>query len=324
MKGRKRLLLVSISFLVLIAVLGFLFYPKKDIQDILQKEEYSYLPVEAQNYIEKVYEETGEVILTEKNKQENVPYMNPQYIEYLTLSDEEKEEVEEIPEVYRLDYVSEEISGASLPTSYDLRNVNGKNFVTYSKDQDTLDLCWAFTSTEQIESLLLKNSNTSYDSNSTLFSARQLDYATSYDGISDYENSFAVRPLTYGGNYFMAASALANGIGLVSESTMPFTTVSSTKPLSEVLNYANSLYELDQSIMVPTLSNPTTAQLNSYISTVKQYVMDYGGVYAATQAPNGSCGSINTDGNVIVRVDDICYQNNNHSMHIIGWNYNYQ
>ena len=41
-----------------------------DIDKVLKSESYSYLPKEAKNYVKKVFEQSGEVILTEKNKQE--------------------------------------------------------------------------------------------------------------------------------------------------------------------------------------------------------------------------------------------------------------
>lgn len=323
MKRKRRLLLVIIFF-VIVGIVGYCLIPKHtDIQEVLKTKEYDYLPVEAKNYIEKIYEIGGEVPYTEKNKKENTPYLNPQYIEYLTLSDEEKQEVEEIPDVYRIDYTSEEIIEGA-PSSYDLRNVNGKNFLTPVKNQGNLDLCWSMTSTEQAESLLLKNSNTSYSSgNSVVFSTRQLDYALSFAGITHYENDFGVRPLTYGGNYFMAAIAMSNGVGLISESAMPWNETTVTKKLSDVLNYQNSLYELDQSIMMPSLTNPTTSQLNSYVSKIKDYVQTYGGVYVATQAPNRSCASTNSNGTIIIRPDANCSQNSSHAMQIIGWDDSY-
>ena len=81
------------------------------------------MPAEAKEYIEKVYEETGEVVKTEKNKEDNEPYLNPKYIEYLELSDEEKEKVELIPDIYVLDYeVNKSYSTQTLPSLYDLRS----------------------------------------------------------------------------------------------------------------------------------------------------------------------------------------------------------
>ena len=61
---------------------------------VLKSDAYLYLSNEVKEYIEDVYEKTGEIVLTENNKQDNKPYLNPQYIEYLNLSEEEKSQVE--------------------------------------------------------------------------------------------------------------------------------------------------------------------------------------------------------------------------------------
>ena len=69
---KKKILLITFTILVIcLSLFGYHNLTKKDIHKILEKKEYSYLPKEAKNYIEKVYEETGEVPLTEKNKEEN-------------------------------------------------------------------------------------------------------------------------------------------------------------------------------------------------------------------------------------------------------------
>ena len=315
----------AIVLFMIIGVFAYNHFNSPKIDKVLKTSDYSYLPVEAQNFIEKVYNDTGEIIFTEKNKVENVPYLNPKYIEYITLSEEEQAKVEEVPEIYTFDYTIREKVDGDLPSSYDLRNVSGKNFITPLKNQQNLDLCWAFTSTEQIESMLLINSNTSYTSGSSeVFSPRQLDYASSYNGIRNYHNELGSRALTYGGNYFMAAISLSNGFGTVNESFFPFSTSTTQKDLASVLNYGNGHYEINNSISVPLLtSSPTTEQLNAYTSTVKNYVIQYGGVYVSTQAPDASCAATNSDGNSIIRPDGNCTEDSSHAMQIIGWDDNY-
>ena len=64
---------------------------KKKTYNAYRIKSYSYLPEEAKEYIKEKYEETGEVILTEKNKEKNKLYLNPQYVKYLTYSEEEKD-----------------------------------------------------------------------------------------------------------------------------------------------------------------------------------------------------------------------------------------
>ncbi len=107
-KNLKKLLLI-IPIIVLIGIGTIIvFKPKSEIEKVLKTEEYSYLPKAAKNYIERAYKETGEIILTEKNKEENKPYLNPEYIEYLELSEQEKNNVSLIPDSYTIDFSSNE------------------------------------------------------------------------------------------------------------------------------------------------------------------------------------------------------------------------
>ena len=182
---KKRILIISFLFLLIGSIFWRPFFHKPNIKTVLKSDAYAYLSNEVKKYIEEVYEETGEIVLTENNKEENVPYLNPQYIEYLSLSDEEKEQVEEIPVPYVIQFSVDKANG-NYPTSYDLRNVGGKNYVTPLKDQKSLDLCWDFTTIAQAESYLLLKSGQGYSSSFPLYSTRQLDYATSSNGFNEY------------------------------------------------------------------------------------------------------------------------------------------
>ena len=90
---RKNAFLILFS-LVLVFTLIFTikdnFKSSSKIEKILKTESYSYLSPAAKNYVKEVYENTGELILTEKNKKKNEPYLNPKYALYLSLSEEEQ------------------------------------------------------------------------------------------------------------------------------------------------------------------------------------------------------------------------------------------
>ena len=317
---------ITIVAVVVIFLIAFLFlcpyFNKPSIQQVLKSDAYTYLSNEAKEYIEEIYEETGDIVLTEKNKEENVPYLNPSYIEYLSLSDEEKSLVSEIPNVYTVDFSVDKANG-DLPASYDLRNVGGKNYVTPLKEQNNLNLCWSFTSIEQAESYFLVKNKQNYSSSFKLYSVRQLDYASSDDGIIDYNNEDGVRELASGGNFLNASSVMINGLGMVYDSKVPLTYDYSQKELSDILNYSNSQYELNASVMFPRITSDTSAsEKNDIISAIKEYVMNYGGAYVGTQAPGYSCSSSN-NGSVIIRVDDGCVENAGHALQIIGWDDQY-
>jgi len=162
-RKKKTIIIYLVSFLVSVAFISTSIYKgKNDIDYILKSESYSYLPKEAQNYIKEVYEETGELILTEKNKEENIPYLNPQYVNYLQLSEEKKSNVSLIPNPYSIDYIFAGNGNSSLefPESYNLENVDGKNYTSPMYNQGSLGTCWAFATIENAEShLMIKKTN---------------------------------------------------------------------------------------------------------------------------------------------------------------------
>ena len=104
---------------------------------------------------------------------------------------------------------------------------------------------------------MLKN-NAPYNASSLLFSTRQIDYASSTNGIKDYVNENGTRELGAGGNFLTASLIMSNALGLVNEKKMPFDEEKIQKELSEVLNYSNSLYEVNSTVMMPTIDTDTT------------------------------------------------------------------
>ena len=326
---KKKIVIISIILLICTSMVLFFSFNKKEknIDKILKTKSYSYLTKEAKNYIEKVYEETGQVILTEKNKQPNEPYLSTKYIDYLSLSDEEKKNVDEIPDVYTIDYiqnVGSTTDGATLPSKFTLQNVSGKNYTTPTKDQGDLDLCWVFTTIENAESYLMQKNGESYSSSTLKFSARQADYGISNNGIKDYTNENGIRTLTSAGNFTIASMFFSNGLGLIDNNKMIYTETTEPKELQDVLNYGNSKYEVNSTIQYPVQDfKSSNSGFTESINDVKQLVMNNGGAYIGTQAPSASCSALNSDNNYIIQVDDTCLRNAGHGMQIIGWDDNY-
>ena len=340
----KRKILILLFFIVIVSSFFISFFYKDFkkiektvyINKMLSQESYSYLPIEAKEYIKEIYQETGDTILTEKNKEVNKPYLNPQFIEYLSFSEEEKNKIGDVPVSMIIDYSSREIAESiNVPSRYDLRNDNGKNFVTPVRNQGNLGICWAFATAGAMESHLLKKSNSSYSTSSRLISERQLDYATSRNGIIDYRNeyvSFFDRSLSDGGNFYISTIALANGISLVDyNSFKEYDDHDLTRmELSDVLSYNKSLYEVNSTINFPRLSlrestsvltNEEIETRDNYLKEVKQNIINNGAAYVGTYM-SSACQY--TDSNLNNTVIDVynCDISGGHAMEIIGWDDN--
>ena len=119
------------SFIIFfVFVVGFIVLNKEeDIEKVLTKESYVYLPEVAKNYIISYYNETGTILKTERNKVINEPYLNPDYVKYLELGSKEVSDYIPADTLVDYDYSKVEV-GSSLPSKYDSRNVNGKSYVT--------------------------------------------------------------------------------------------------------------------------------------------------------------------------------------------------
>ena len=336
---KKKKIILSLVLILFCSIIGMyltgIITFKKDINidKILDSKNYSYLSLEAKAYLRGYYEETGEILLTEKNKKENVPYLNPQYVEYLSLSNEEQKEYGFIPQNIIIDYVygSNKIS-EELPSTFNLTNVNGKNFVTPPQDQFG-GLCWAYSSTAQVESLLLLKNDVSYSSDTTIFSERQLDYATSKNGIIGDYTLYPYRLLyDEGGAYDWPWNVEVDGLGLVDISwEKEIQDSTKQQEAHNVYNFNNSLYEVDGTVNVPSLnmleldkdSETDMAKRKEYLDTVKGIIKNYGGAVAGSISPTGNC-SISSGNTRLIFDNDKCTTGGAHAMQMVGWDDNYE
>jgi len=306
---------------------------KSSIDYILNTYAYSYLEPVVKEYIKDYYEETGEVLLTEKNKEDNKPYLNSIFATYLV--SENKDNYELIPSVTVTDYsaTSTVTSSSNTSSSYDLRNVNGNNYVTSVKNQGNEGLCWAYSINSYLESFLLVRDGISYD-----FDEHQLDYATALDGSDNpdtiYNNSSVddsdkpIRTLSSGSSFNKVEDVLLDGLGFANQSW-------TTDHQEEIdnLDYiepsdiysANSLnYQVDKvtHFGIIDFSTASTSTKDSYLNEVKNAITK-GGAVINTTSPGGNC-SVNVNGNTIVYFDteNTKCKESPHSMHIIGWDDN--
>ena len=299
-----------------------------NIEEVLKTEAYSYLPESAKEYIRTVYEKDGVILLTEKNKQTNEEYLNPAYIEYL----KSKEKYSVIPSETIVDFVYNEATAkADLPEQYNLRDVDGKNFVTPYKNQGSEGLCWDFATNAHIESYLLKTNNKEYDSSATILSEQQLDYATATDGVEVdgkiYNNR---RELSSGGNFEIAEDVLLDGLAVVPNSWDQDhkTEIANKTPIerADIYNLNNSLYELNTSYHFPSLDfkSATEDEKISYINAIKENIMNYGGAWVSTDVYGANYNKYDEKWIKVVDVqkNNTPFMHGFHALEIIGWDDN--
>ena len=332
----KNIMLVSgLVLFVLVCAVGTISYSNVEpIEKILKSEDYNYLSDNAKDFIRENYELTGDVILTEKNREVNQPYLNPYYIDYLDLTDSEKKSVSYIPPTTVVDFVPVDgVQGAELD-NYDLRDYS---IVTPVRNQGSLGLCWSFAVSSVMETYIMKTTRTTYNADTTqLINERQLDYATSSNGIKDYDNeyvSFYKRNVGSGANFYIATVALANGVGVVDYGWKAYDDTD-TEPmeLHEVLNYSNSLYEVNRTINAPgfdpshytTTEARETARLQ-HINFIKQRIENYGSAVVSTYYSNRCLHKEGSDSNPVLDVHANCYDKlDGHAMTVVGWDDNYE
>lgn len=327
----KKIIFFFVVFISLfLSILIFSKSKNNDLNVLLNNESYSYLPKEAINYIRQVYQNTGQLVLTEKNKKKGLPYLNPNFINYLTLSSDERTKIDVIPDTYVTEYFTNESdTNEEFPPKYDLRNIYGENYITPMKNQGNLGLCWSFASIENAEShLMIKNDEPYNELFSERFSVRQMDYATSTNGINNYNNENGYRKLTTGGNFYMSSIIMSNGLSLISDTKMPYNESAEKRELYEILNYNNSLYDVDSTVVMPILSDdPNQSDVDGYVSRIKKLVKENGGAYVGTYSPQSGCG-FTSNGDSVIRVDscrlDINTIGTGHAMQVIGWDDDYE
>ena len=211
---------------------------------------------------------------------------------------------DENPEDY---IVNNEISLYSdyLPAAYSLKD---EGYITSVKDQYPYGTCWAFASVASIESNLLMKYGKEYD-----LSELQLAYfAYNKQGISDslklitndYTYSLTENSLQAAGNAVSATIAMASGIGLIDENSLPYENAGSS--IDNSLCFRSDYY-LDDVLFLSM----------SQRDVVKTAIRNNGAVVSA------------------YRHDDYYYNNSskgyyyngedytNHAITIVGWDDNY-
>ncbi len=333
--NKKKLVVLAFIFL-LISVFSFYYALKpSNIKIDLSDPAYSYLPESAKIFIEKEAKK-GNKVLTEKNKENGKVYLNPKYVEYLSMDESEKSKVEVIPLTYTYDYVTlKTASATTYPSYYKLNNLT-------IKDQKSLGICWAFSIISSVETNILK---TGLSSNVVNFSERQLDYVMA-DAITEINNPYSMAKIktsldTYydvdqhalgtGSNSFEAYMYFNMGLSPVkSEIWGEYDTSYKTRPINEVLNTDNVDYIVSSYATygdnIYNNSVYSDSYKKSFMNQLKKHITDFGSLYVVTPSPDSTAGSCYDSSLNLITYDEDntdCRNSVYHAMSIVGWNDDY-
>ena len=257
-----------------------------------------------------------------------------EYKKWLELDEEERKNIVE-PKMYETTtninnnsylknmnnvFKVQQLVRASIPTQYDLKNIIPEN--VRIRNQMQTNACWAFVTLGVLESHLgLKDKNALANTVAYDFSERHMNYAMTKSAffknqINEYGFS---RAPSDGGNFWMATAYLTNGLGAVDESALPFENNEDNIDISSIQNkeVKTTLYDTKE------FDEVTSANRNQVIQSMKEHIMNYGGIYANMYGPDlyGDASYNNATGAIYCKDSEA--QTINHAVVIIGWDDNY-
>ena len=217
----------------------------------------------------------------------------------------------------------------SLPSKFDLRNVDGKNYMTSAKDQLQTGTCWSHATMSSIESNMIMKG---LGDNSTDLSEAHLVWfsqgaVTSHDindplyndGISRTDYNLKLDAFYKGGTPFDAMMSLASWKGAVLES--------STYTISDAETFKknNQTTFIDDSQRYNSVVHLTNANVfdGTDSTNIKQQLMKTGAMYFSYHAPTD-----NSEQSLYYNKNNYSYYqtksvSSNHAVALVGWDDSY-
>ena len=256
-----------------------------------------------------------------------------QYEQWLQLSDEEKENsieprkydiitqkdnatyLKELNNVFRI----QQLLRATISAKYNLKDVIPENVAI--KNQMSTNSCWAFATIGMLEShLALRDKNASNSTVTYDFSEKHMNYATAKSAFLNGEtNEYGfTKKLSDGGNIYLATQYMANGLGVINESDLPFENSEENIDISEIQN------KEVQATLYDTVEFPATyvSEREEIMPQIKEHIVNYGGIYAGIHGANVLGDSYNNETGAIYCTNSIL-EPMDHTVVIIGWDDNY-
>lgn len=205
----------------------------------------------------------------------------------------------------------------TLPSKYDLRNVNGKSYVTSIKDQEPYGTCWAHAALGAMESNMLMQGKGTYDLSEmhlAWFTFKGSDKSKTFKNMG---SSSFTSVMDNGGNSFYPAAMFTRIDGPAYEKDVPYGEGKQPSG-SDPANYTRAA-RLRDVYYLNFANEPNVNVSSSARDIVKRRIMETGAVV-------GNYYNNNTSYYVTASGGTSYYYNSsstNHAVQIIGWDDNY-
>ena len=254
---------------------------------------------------------------TVDDKVYGLPYINPEWIEYNKLSEEEKQNITNIPEKYIYDYVNQDnLYGnySELPSRFTLRD----NYPTNLYDQGVDGLCWAYSTASMVESNLKVTKNINEK-----ISRNQMAILTSRENSGYYQDRVLEDGMKFKRNFAFSNIVLATGVVPAKDTSTSDDVDDDSYELANADNYSleeliysqNNKYTITESVAFPSYQNT-----EEYRNMLKSFIKNYGAVRIGTYWTRSSA-YFDSEKNLMYKTNK---SGSGHAIIIVGWDDNFE